>query len=146
MANIVEQRKSIGVVLFREGEGKRKYLLLHYAAGHWDFPKGGVEESESEGETLKRELREETGITEAKVVPGFNSEISYFFREQGNLIRKTVVFHLAETNQKDVTLSFEHKAFEWLPCAEAKERLTHKNAREVLEKAEAFLNQNKLRL
>ena len=27
---------------------RREYLVLHYEAGHWDFPKGHLEEGESE--------------------------------------------------------------------------------------------------
>ncbi|MFZ5500518.1 MAG: NUDIX domain-containing protein, partial [Candidatus Micrarchaeota archaeon] len=52
--------KSCGIVLFSE-DGGRLYLLLHYTAGHWDFPKGHVEADESEAETALRELLEETG-------------------------------------------------------------------------------------
>ena len=45
--------KSCGAVIFRM-EGKiRKYLLLHYESGHWDFVKGNVEKGEEELEKKK---------------------------------------------------------------------------------------------
>lgn len=132
------QRKSVGAVVFKSEP--RQYLLLHYEAGHWDFPKGGVEAGEKEEDTLAREMREETGITDYSLTQGFKDEMSYFFREGGELVRKTVVFYLAETMQEQVKLSFEHQDFAWLPFEEAKEKLTFKTAKELLEKAEAFLN------
>ena len=30
---------SSGIILFNENEGIRKYLLLNYPTGHWDFIK-----------------------------------------------------------------------------------------------------------
>lgn len=38
--------KSAGAVIFRKEEGKIYYLLLHYQARHWDFPKGHLEKGE----------------------------------------------------------------------------------------------------
>ena len=34
---------SSGIILFNENESIRKYLLLNYPTGHWDFIKGGME-------------------------------------------------------------------------------------------------------
>jgi predicted NUDIX family NTP pyrophosphohydrolase len=49
------QEHSCGFVLFRQLEDKRYYLLMHYKAGHWDFPKGQVEEGEDEVSCRGRE-------------------------------------------------------------------------------------------
>ena len=46
---------SAGVILIK-GD---KYLILHYEEGHWDFPKGNIEEGESEEEAALRELEED---------------------------------------------------------------------------------------
>ncbi|MBI4361510.1 NUDIX domain-containing protein [Candidatus Micrarchaeota archaeon] len=136
---MVEQRQSVGVVLYRQNGPQRQYLVLHYAAGHWDFPKGGVEQGESEEQTLRRELLEETGISDVQIHPGFRDAFSYFFREKGELVRKTVSWFIGKTAASDVKLSFEHKDFAWLSFQEAMEKLTHKNAKQLLEKAAAFL-------
>ncbi len=130
------QEKSAGVVVFNDG----RYLLLHYEAGHWDFPKGHVEKGESDVQAALRELKEETGIVDAEVLPGFSDGIRYFFKKEGKTIVKEVVFFVARTKTEKVTLSHEHKGFIWLPFKEAVVKLTYDNAKNVLKKAEAFLN------
>ena len=115
------------------------YLLLQYEAGHWDFVKGNVEPNESEKDTVLRELKEETGIVATQTIEGFREKISYFYRRQGSSVSKEVVFFLIEAGTKKVALSFEHIGFEWLNYERALEKLTFKNAKDVLQKAHAFL-------
>jgi 8-oxo-dGTP pyrophosphatase MutT (NUDIX family) len=116
-----------------------KYLLLNYAAGHWDFVKGNVEPNESEKQTVSRELQEETGITGAQFIDGFREAISYFYRRQGLTIHKEVVFFLMEAYTDKVELSFEHVGYAWLDYQHAMEKLTFKNSKDVLLKANDLL-------
>jgi bis(5'-nucleosidyl)-tetraphosphatase len=129
---------SAGVVLFR-AKPQREYLLLDYGA-HWDFPKGHIEKGEDPQTTAARELQEETGIRDARFIPGFKASIRYFYRKAGERMLKVVIFFLAETPTGDVALSYEHSGYLWLPYDEALKRLTFKNARELLTKAQAFLD------
>jgi bis(5'-nucleosidyl)-tetraphosphatase len=126
-------------VVFINQSESTKYLLLNYAAGHWDFVKGNVEPNESEKETVVRELREETSITDARFKDGFKETIVYFYRRQGLTVHKEVVFYAMESQTENVTLSFEHVGFTWLDYQHAMEKLTFKNARDVLQKAHDFL-------
>jgi len=116
-----------------------KYLLLQYDAGHWDFVKGNVELNESEKDTVIRELQEETGLVDAGFLEGFREKIEYFYRRQGTTIHKEVIFFLIETHTETVTLSFEHLGYAWLNYQHAMERLTFKNAKDVLQKAHELL-------
>jgi 8-oxo-dGTP pyrophosphatase MutT (NUDIX family) len=142
--------KSAGAVIFREENGKIFYLLLHYpGTSHrakkdfWDFPKGHIEKGEDEIETVKREVKEETGLEDIKIVDGFRETIKYFFKWKGENVLKFVTFYLAKANEKKVKISFEHIGFEWLSFKEALERLTFKNSKEILKKAHLFLTKNK---
>lgn len=134
-----EEEKSAGAVVFRKENSTIKYLLLHYPGGHWGFPKGNIEKGETEGETIEREIEEETGIGRVEIIPGFRERIQYFYRRQGKLIRKVVIFLLAETEQEEVEVSHEHQDFEWLEYEEALERITFENAKNIIRKAEHFL-------
>jgi len=134
----VLHEKSCGAVIFVKN-AEILYLLLQYEAGHWDFVKGNVEPNESEKDTVLRELKEETGIVATQTIEGFKERISYFYRRQGSTVHKEVVFFLIEADTKKVTLSFEHVGFDWLNYERALEKLTFKNAKDVLQKAHAFL-------
>jgi len=130
--------KSCGAVVFIKSE-KVRYLFLQYAAGHWDFVKGNVETNETEIDTVIRELKEETGIIASEPVKGFRERIQYYYRRQGEMVQKEVVFYIIEANEEEVELSFEHIGYAWLDYDHALERLTFKNAKDVLQKAHTFL-------
>lgn len=132
------REKSCGAVVFANGQ-EVKYLLLHYEAGHWDFVKGNVERDESEEDTVRRELREETGIVRATFVRDFKEKISYFYRRHGATINKEVVFFLIQAHESEVRLSYEHVGYEWLSYESALARLTFNTAKKVLKRAHKSL-------
>ena len=142
--------KSAGAIIFHINE-EIEYLLLHYPSGsraskdYWDLPKGHIEKNEEEEDTVRREVKEETGLDDIKIIEGFKESIKYFFKSEGKTIFKTVVFYLAETKTKEVKISFEHVGYEWLPYEKALEQLHFKNAKEILEKANEFLIKNAAR-
>ncbi len=135
--------KSCGLVLFRENNGQRQYLLLHYPNGHWDFPKGHVEEEDQdEHQTAQRELLEETGIKNLEFIPDYREIISYSYLRHDTraLSKKIVVFFLGKTtDQNSINLSHEHHDSQWLNYQEALEQITFDNAKNILRKAEEFL-------
>lgn len=130
---------SAGAVVFYMGQ-EPEYLLLHYSAGHWDFPKGNVEPGETEVEAALREIKEETGL-DVVLIADFRQEVEYTYRRGGKTVRKKVVFFLAEAPTKEVTLSWEHKAYLWLPFDKALSRLTYDSSRSVLAKAHRVVKQ-----
>ena len=132
------REKSCGAVVFLKNS-EVNYLLLHYEAGHWDFVKGNVEPNENEKDTVIRELQEETGIVDAQFIDDFKEKIEYFYRRQGTTIHKEVIFFLIETHTEKVELSYEHVGYTWLNYQHAMEKLTFKNAKDVLQKAHELL-------
>jgi bis(5'-nucleosidyl)-tetraphosphatase len=117
-----------------------RFLLLNYGR-HWDFAKGHVDKGESDFDAAIRELQEETGIREILPVEGFQKEITYFFRSSRHgLIRKTVIFFLAEVMREEVILSEEHVGYEFLPYEKALQKTTFPAAKELLRSAHAYLS------
>jgi bis(5'-nucleosidyl)-tetraphosphatase len=134
------EERSAGAVVFRRASGSPRYLLLKYPAGHWDLPKGNIEKGEEPLQTMVREVREETGITELRVVPGFERKIEYFYRRDGKKVHKTVVFFLAETSVEKVTISFEHQDYGWFDFDEAMRTVTYPNARRLIKESEVLMS------
>lgn len=131
--------KSAGAVVFRRENQKIKYLLIQYGWGHWEFPRGLIRKGESLEEAARREIEEEVGIKDIRFIPGFKEWIKFFFKLKGKNIMKIATFLLAETKTKRITLSFEHQNYAWLEYEKAFKKLTFKNAKEVLKKANDFL-------
>jgi len=135
----MREQKSAGIVLFRNASSKNEFLLLNYPQGHWDFVKGKVEPGETQYETASRETKEETGISDIEFIDGFEESVEYNFKFKNEDIHKTVVFFLAKTNEKKITLSHEHSDFVWLEYDDALKKTTFRNAKNVLSKTNKFL-------
>ncbi|MGV9141686.1 MAG: NUDIX domain-containing protein [Promethearchaeota archaeon] len=123
-----------GVVYYKD-----RFLLLKYELGHWDFVKGHIEDAETQEQTIKRELEEETGIIKAKIIDGFKETYDYFFKKNGETIYKKVYCYLIESQTKKVELSFEHVDYTWLESEKAIEKATYDNTKEILRKATKYL-------
>jgi len=136
--------RSAGAVIFRREGPLVFYLLLRYELGHWDLPKGHIEKGEKTEETVRREVLEETGLSDLAIIPGFKKTIQYQYAwppkvKEQELRMKFVAFFLGETNTKEVALSDEHIGFSWLQYGDALEKLTYKTAKDVLIAADVFL-------
>jgi bis(5'-nucleosidyl)-tetraphosphatase len=136
------EEKSAGVVIFRREQGKILYLLLFkkYKTEYWDLAKGHVEKDEGPAETAKREAREEAGIEDLEFLPGFEEKVSWLYKLEGKLTKKYVTYYLAETKTKDAVVSFEHIKPGWFTLQEAEKVIKHKDSKELLRKAQKFLD------
>lgn len=140
------EERSAGAVVFRmPKKGTRLYVLL-LNAGRWDFPKGNMEDGETELQTVIREVGEETGLKGITIVPGFRKVIEYFYRRDGKNIHKKVAYLLAETDDDKVKISFEHQGFGWFPYSEAVARASYNNTKMLLAEANRFLAGNQRNL
>ena len=133
------EETSAGAVIFRKNQNENLFLLLHYPSGHWDFVKGKMELNELPKETVTRETKEETGITDLQFIDGFEETIQYDFQFEGELIHKKVIFFLAKTQTEQVTISHEHQNYSWLNFDDAKKKTTFDNAKNILSIANELL-------
>jgi bis(5'-nucleosidyl)-tetraphosphatase len=128
----VRREFSAGFILFRRTPQGPRFLLLDYGR-HWDYPKGHLEEGESDWQAAVRELREETGIRQVDRVGRFRRAMQYAFDSpRKGHVRKTVTYFLGRTRGEAVKLSDEHEGYAWLGYEDALARLTYQNARDML--------------
>jgi 8-oxo-dGTP pyrophosphatase MutT (NUDIX family) len=114
-------RLSAGVVVVRSTPSGWLFLMLR-AYRNWDFPKGGLESGEEPLAAARREVREETSITDLRFTWGEE------YRETepyGN--NKIARYYIAETPTVSVTLQInpdlgrpEHNEGRWVTLAHAR--------------------------
>ncbi|MBO7250154.1 MAG: NUDIX domain-containing protein [Clostridia bacterium] len=83
--------KSCGAVVFTREGGEIKYLVIKSLTGIYGFPKGHVEQGETEEETALREVLEETGIS-VSLLSGFRVEEEYPLPQKEDTIKRVVYF------------------------------------------------------
>ena len=128
-----------GAVVYRKNNGEIEYLLLESQnKGHcWGFPKGHVEGNETLEETAKREIKEETQL----VLPIDTSFHVYTEYDLPNGNRKQMTLYTADlTQSEDIHLQAEEiKNCGWFNYADARERLTYDNLKQLLDQVNDHL-------
>ena len=124
-----------GIVLRKKGRGF-EILLIKDSYGRWTWPKGHICEGEKSHQAALREITEETGLKEIKIIDKIG-RTNYFFHLKGELIFKTVFFFLVEAagNEKFKIQQDEIKDARWFAQEEAAKTVSYKGAKQMLEKA-----------
>lgn len=129
---------SCGAIVYTMKTGKPLFVVVQEMAGAYSFPKGHREGRETEIETARREVFEETGLS-PRFVEGFLETDEYELREKPDT-SKRVTYFLAEFGDEPLIprpgeirnirlLSYEDA----LPCFE------HEGTRRILTRAVRFL-------
>lgn len=136
----MKHEKSAGAVVFRKENNTILYLLLHYKykSEYLGFPRGSIEEGESERQTAEREIKEETGL-DVQFLEGFREQIHWFYRREGDTVSKNLILFLAQAKDDHVRVSDEHVGYKWLTFEEAIDQIKFENPRRVLRRAQDFL-------
>lgn len=122
----MKQEKSCGCIILNN---KNEVLLIHHNAGHWDFPKGHVEDGETEIQTAIREVKEETNI-DVEVNEKYKYSTKYSPKED---VIKEVIYFLARniSDNKQAQLE-EVSEVKWFSMEDAIEQITFDNSRDIL--------------
>ncbi|MBQ9993741.1 MAG: NUDIX domain-containing protein, partial [Clostridia bacterium] len=126
--------KSCGAVIFRKRSGNLEFLLVkNKKGGNWGFPKGHIEMGETEQDTAKREVLEETGLA---ITPIEDFRVLSEYHPRGRIF-KQVVFFLAEMPEggEVVPQQAEIDRYIWADYGLAMRTFRFNNDRNVLTKA-----------
>ena len=129
----MKKEKSCGCIII-----ENKKVLLVYEDKHffWGFPKGHMEDDETEIETAKREVLEEVGL-KVNIEEDKRYEVHY---KTTNKTSKTSVFYIAKIEDGKVKKQ-ESEIIDvcWCNYEEARNKLTYENLKDVLQEVKTML-------
>ena len=134
-----QRETSAGGVVFRRAPGGEvHYLIIRDSYENWGFPKGHLEPGEPALDAARREVAEETGL-QALEPRGALDCIDWYFRFRGRTIHKYCHFFLFESVSGEPVPQTDEgiTACVWKPLDEALSTISYANARDVLQRAAA---------
>lgn len=130
----MRNEKACGAVIEQDG----KILMIFQNNGFWGFPKGHVEEGETEAETAVREIFEETGLW---VVLNEENRFEFSYDIKVKNIHKTVVLFTAKVvdDSKFKKQDEEIAELRWVKREEVEDLLTYDDWKAVWRKIEKVI-------
>ena len=120
-------RSAGGIVI---GDGGTIALVCNSHGKGWTFPKGHVEEGETDEETALREIKEECGLSNLELIDDLGSYERYRIGKEGDdddlsELKEIHLFLFAASPHSKLTPSMEIGETKWVPFREVAEVLTH---------------------
>ncbi len=131
----VVREPTAGGIVFRYAENTKdvEILLIQDAKNRWTIPKGHIEEGETSKQTAEREIREETGLQEMKVL-NWLGKINFRYRRQQSLVLMTteifLVKALGDTN--DLKPEEWMNGIKWFPATEALDKIEYEDIGKII--------------
>ena len=129
--------KSCGAIVYRKHHGNTEILLVrHLKSGHWSFPKGHMDAGETEEDTARREIKEETGL-DVLLDTGFRETVNYSPKKN---TKKTVVYFVGMVASHElIPQQDEISELRWRDIEQAGNVLTYENDKLLANKAKSFI-------
>jgi bis(5'-nucleosidyl)-tetraphosphatase len=143
-------RKGIFMVTYAIENNKPVYVIqrrkLHWVG--WEFPKGGIEKYESKKNTIKREIKEETGLEIIKIT---NHKVKGKYKykkelkDRPGIIGQTYTLYSVEVKKDKIKFDKkEHTSSKWMTYEEAMKKLTFDNQKESLTLVHNWISDERL--
>jgi len=137
----LKKEKSCGALVVRQGDKEPEILLIKHRGGHWAFPKGHVEAGETEEETARREVQEETGLR-VKLDTGYREMVT--FSPAPKVLKDVVYFAATVIDGVETPQLSEVSRVEWVPFSAAESYITFENDRHLFRSMQQYLQTHAL--
>jgi ADP-ribose pyrophosphatase YjhB (NUDIX family) len=132
----VVREPTAGGIIFRRSvkdDKEVEILLIQDAKNRWTIPKGHIEEGESSKQTAEREIREETGLQEMKVL-NWLGKINFRYRRQQSLVLMTTEIFLVQAQGDTDNLKPEDwmNGIKWFPATEALDKIEYEDIGKII--------------
>lgn len=132
----MKKEKSCGALVVRLADNEPQVLLIKHNGGHWAFPKGHVENGETEEETAFREVKEETGLT-VKIDARYREMVT--FSPAPRTMKDVVYFVATVLGGVETPQLSEVSDVRWVSFDKAGDYITFDNDRQLFEKMKEFV-------
>lgn len=117
-------------------KNKNEQCLFIFRNGRWDLPKGKIEKGEAVKEAAIREVEEECGINELKIIKELPSTYHTYSIEEKNVLKRTYWFEMSTTYNKKLTPQLEEGItdVQWLSKNQLKQVIdnTYESVKDVV--------------
>lgn len=133
--NEVVREPTAGGIIFRHNSKTKdiEILLIQDAKDRWTIPKGHIEPGETPKQTAEREIMEETGLKEVKML-GWLGKINFRYRRQQSLVLMTTEIFLAraEGNTENFRPEDWMNGIKWLKSTDALEKIEYEDIGKIM--------------
>jgi ADP-ribose pyrophosphatase YjhB (NUDIX family) len=128
ISEVVREPTAGGIVFRRNAQKEIEILLIQDAKDRWTIPKGHIEEGESAKQCAEREIGEETGLQEMKVL-NWLGKINFRYRRTTSLVLMTTEIFLVQAMGDTDNLKPEDwmNGIKWFPANEAMEKIEYED-------------------
>lgn len=131
----VVREPTAGGIVFRRSKHNNEIeiLLIQDAKDRWTIPKGHIEEGETAKQTAAREIGEETGLKDVRVL-NWLGKINFRYRRSTSLVLMTTEIFLVKALGRTNDLKPEDwmNGIKWFPAHEALEKIEYDDIGKII--------------
>ncbi len=130
---VVREPTAGGIVFRRNKQNELEILLIQDAKDRWTIPKGHIEEGETAKDCAKREIGEETGLMQVKVL-SWLGKINFRYRRQQSVVLMTTEIFLVQAQGDTDKIKPEDwmNGIKWFSTKDALDKIEYEDIGKII--------------